>query len=137
MPLLGDATISSSPVSSVPLLQAYAKDISSAAETISIYCASNAIPHPSFSPEAPSVTIPSTAPLHVQEARQKLIASAAGIRQLATEPAEYLPNLAIHVRSTPPFIFTSLCERHMLLPLNEREIIDPMTCLHLCSIDLC
>ena len=109
MPHLRDATISSSPKSSVPLLQAYAKDISSAAETISSYCASNAIAHPAFSPEAPSVTIPSTAPLHVQEARQKLIASAAGIRQLATEPAEYLPNLAIHVRSTPPFLYPSLC----------------------------
>ena len=136
MPHLGDATISSSPKSSVPLLQAYAKDISSAAETISSYCASDAIPHPSFSPEAPSVTIPSTAPLHVQEARQKLIASAAGIRQLATEPAEYLPNLAIHVRSTPPFPYTSLCERHMLLPLYEEKIIDLTSCLHLCSIDL-
>ncbi len=105
------ATISSPPEGSVPLLQAYAKDISSAAETISIYCASNNIPNPSFNPEAPSVTINSTAPLLVQDARQKLIASAVAIQRLATEPAEYLPNLAIQVRSMPPFPSMSLCEK--------------------------
>ena len=44
------------------------------------------------------VTIPPTAPLDVQAARQKMIASAARIQQVVLEPAEYLPNLAIHVR---------------------------------------
>jgi len=77
-------------------LQTYAKDISAAVETMSTYCTSEGLPQPSFDPQAPSVTIPSTAPLVVQDARQKLIASAAGIQQLVTEPAEYLPNLAIH-----------------------------------------
>lgn len=101
---LVESTFPSPPKGSVPLLQTYAKDISSAVETISTYCTSEGLPHPSFNPQAPSVTIPSTAPLAVQDARQKLIASAAGIQRLATEPAEYLPNLAIHVRSTPSFL---------------------------------
>ena len=89
---------------SVPLLQTYAKEISSAVETISAYCTSERLPHPSFDPQAPGVTIPSTAPPAVQDARQKLVASAAGIQKLATEPAEYLPNLAIYVRSTHLFL---------------------------------
>ncbi|KAL8795412.1 MAG: hypothetical protein Q9195_002153 [Heterodermia aff. obscurata] len=79
-----------------PLLQAYAEEIRDAAEIISSYCSSQEIPHPSFHPQAPSVTIPSSAPDAVQNARRKLVASAAAAQQLATEPADYLPHLAIH-----------------------------------------
>ena len=115
MPHLGGNTFSSPPKESVAPLQAYANEISSAAETISAYCASKGLPHPSFDPQASGVTIPSTAPLAVQEARQKLIGSAAKIRQLATEPAEYLPDLAIHVRSIPSFLSHSFCVRKSLV----------------------
>lgn len=80
-----------------PLLQAYAEDIRAAAEIISSYCSSQDIPHPSFHPQAPGVTIPPSAPNAVQNARQKLVASAAAVQRLATEPADYLPHLAIHV----------------------------------------
>ena len=85
------------------LLETYAKDICSAVETMSPYCTAETLPSKSFHPQAPSVTVAPTAPLAVEDARQKLIASAARIQQLATEPAEYLPNLAIYVRLTPSF----------------------------------
>lgn len=98
-----DSTFPSTPQGSLPLLQTYADDISAAVKTISAYCTSEGVSHPSFDPQAPSVTIPPTAPLSVQNARQTLVASAAEIQRLATEPAEYLPNLAIYVRPTPSF----------------------------------
>jgi len=82
----------------VPLLKTYAKRIDAAVEAITTYCASEGLPQPSFDPRAPCVTLPSTAPLAVQDARQDLIASAARIQHLVTEPAEYLPSLQIHVR---------------------------------------
>lgn len=85
------------PGSGVNLLQTYAEDVSSAVKIITSYCS----PAPSFNPHVPNITIPSTAPLAVQHARQKLVATAAAIQSLATEPADYLPHLAIHV--CPPF----------------------------------
>ena len=78
-------------------LSRFAKDVSFAADTITAYCSKQRLPQPSFDPSAPSITIPSTAPLAVRDARQKLIASASAIQQLASEPAEYVPNFAIHV----------------------------------------
>ena len=95
---IGNGIPHSKPNGSLPPLQTYVNEISAAADTITAYCAENALPHPAFDPEAPAVTIPPTAPLDVQAARQKIIASAARIQQVVTEPAEYLPNLAIHVR---------------------------------------
>lgn len=85
----------------LPPLQSYVEEIAVAADTISAYCTENGLPHPAFHPEAPSVTIPPTAPLSVQAARQKIVASAARIQQVVLEPAEYLPSVAIHVRSGP------------------------------------
>lgn len=120
---LVDSTFSSLPNGSVPLLQTYAEDILSAVNTISAYCTDEGLPHPSFDPQAPSVTIPSTASLSVQNARQKLIASAAGIQRLATEPAEYLPNLAIYVRSNV-LHFLSLCKQEKSLYPNLYFVID-------------
>jgi hypothetical protein len=104
MPHLVDSALPSTAKGSIPLLQTYAKDITSAAEIISTYCTSEGLTQPSFDPLAPSVTLKSTTPLDVQDARQKLIASAAAIQKLATEPADYLPNLAVHVRSTLSFL---------------------------------
>ena len=101
---LVNSTFPSPPQHGFPLLQTYAEDICSAVKTISTYCTSEGLPHPSFDPRASGVTIPSTAPLLVQNARQTLVASAAGIQRLATEPTEYLPNLAIYVRSTPSLL---------------------------------
>ena len=93
----------SHPDENLPPLKLYVNEINLAADIITTYCTSNGLPHPTFLPEASSVTIPPTAPIAVQAARQKLVASAARIQQIVTEPAEYLPSLAIHVRSTVLF----------------------------------
>lgn len=78
-------------------LQQYAKDVSAAADTLTAYCAEQGLPQPSFGAHAPTVTIPYSAPLEVQNARQKLVSSAADMQKLAIEPAEFLQNQAIHV----------------------------------------
>ena len=78
-------------------LEAYAQEICSSAKLISGYCSVTGYSHPSFDPQAPSVTLPPNAPLNVQQARQKIIDNASRIQQLATEPSEYLPNLAVQV----------------------------------------
>ena len=90
--------------SSVFPLQTYSNAISSAADIITEYCTSNDLPHPSFRPDAPKVTIPLTAPLAVQDARQTLIDAATKIQQVVTEPTDYLPRLAVHVRSMGSFL---------------------------------
>ena len=59
----------SQPNGSLPPLQTYGNEISAAADTITAYCAENALPHPAFDTEAPIVTIPPTAPHDVQAAR--------------------------------------------------------------------
>jgi 6-hydroxytryprostatin B O-methyltransferase len=79
-----------------PPLESYAQDICSSAKIIDAYCLSAGIPCPSFE-EAPSITLPSNAPPNILEARQKLIGAAFKIQQLATEPSEFVPRLAIHV----------------------------------------
>ncbi|KAL8717160.1 MAG: hypothetical protein Q9225_005570, partial [Loekoesia sp. 1 TL-2023] len=77
-------------------LQQYAKSISSAADTITAYCAANNLPQPSLDPDAPGVKIPATAPVDIHEARQVLIASTTLAQHVVREPAEYLPHLSIH-----------------------------------------
>lgn len=91
------------PKSSVFPLKTYANAISLAADVITEYCTSNDLPQPSFRPDAPRITIPLTAPLAIQNARQTLIDSATRIKQVITEPADYLPRLAVHVRSIGSF----------------------------------
>ncbi|KAG0644952.1 O-methyltransferase [Hyphodiscus hymeniophilus] len=81
-------------------IEAYADEICSAAKIIAGYCALEKIPQPSFEPHAPSVTLPPSAPTHVLEARQRLIGAAAKIQQLATEPSEFLPGLAVQYQLT-------------------------------------
>jgi 6-hydroxytryprostatin B O-methyltransferase len=78
-------------------LETYAEQICSAAKQISAWCALNNHPHPSFDRQAPTITLPTSAPQKILTARQTLIESAFKIQQLATEPNEYLPRLAVHV----------------------------------------
>lgn len=85
-----------------PLLKRYVEKISAAAEIITSYCALEGLPQPSFDPQAPAITLPSTLPDVVLKARHELIDSAARIQQLVTEPAEYLPTLQISVRQPLP-----------------------------------
>ncbi|KAH8585876.1 putative sterigmatocystin 8-O-methyltransferase precursor, partial [Bisporella sp. PMI_857] len=80
-------------------LQTYAETICSAAKVIEGYCLSSNIPCPSFGAGGSRVTLPSTTPLNVLQARQSLLAAALRIQQLATEPSEYIPRLAIHFQN--------------------------------------
>ncbi|TVY85233.1 O-methyltransferase aurJ, partial [Lachnellula suecica] len=82
-----------------PPLESFAQEICSSAKIIDAYCLSAGLPYPTFDPGAPSITLPSNAPTNILEARQKLIASAFKIQQLATEPSEFVPRLAIHFQS--------------------------------------
>ncbi|KAI4166339.1 MAG: hypothetical protein LQ342_000229 [Letrouitia transgressa] len=77
-------------------LETYAEEICSAAKAISGWCLLEGLPQPSFDPQAPSVTLPPTAPQNVLNARQQLINASTKVQQLATEPSEYLPSLATH-----------------------------------------
>ena len=102
-------------------LEAYAEEICSSAKLISGYCSLQGHPHPSFDPQAPSVTLPPDAPLNVQQARQKIIDSSSSIQHLATEPSEYLPNLAVQVSFALPLpnheYHSGDAFRHVLSPV--------------------
>ncbi|KZF26356.1 S-adenosyl-L-methionine-dependent methyltransferase [Xylona heveae TC161] len=76
-------------------LESFAQQICVASKIISAYCQSSGYPHPSFDTEAPSITIPSSAPQYILSARQTLVEAALKIQQLATEPSDYLPRLTI------------------------------------------
>ena len=98
-------------------LQQYARDVSAAADTLTAYCAEQGLPQPSFGPQAPTVTIPYSAPLDVKNARQKLVSSAADMQKLAIEPAEYLQNQAIHVSQEAPHSLRS-CFSYQACSIN-------------------
>ncbi|KAJ6127770.1 hypothetical protein N7471_008987 [Penicillium samsonianum] len=76
-------------------LEGLAETISAAAKVISGYCTLDESPHPSLSPDAPSVVLPHTAPEYVRQARQQLLSAAKEALQVAAEPSEYLPMLAV------------------------------------------
>src|SRR5436853_1352055 len=80
-----------------PPLETYAEQICKSAKIISAYCVEIGYPQPSFDPQAPTITLPPSAPQNVLSARQMMITAAFKVQQLAAEPREYLPNLAIHV----------------------------------------
>lgn len=82
-----------------PPLEVYAKEICAAAKIISAYCLEHGLPHPSFDAQAPSVTLPSTAPPGVLRARQTIHTASLKIQQLATEPNEYLSYQAVHLQN--------------------------------------
>ncbi|TAQ84671.1 hypothetical protein B7494_g7015 [Chlorociboria aeruginascens] len=68
-------------------------------ERTSAYCSSNGYPNPSFDPQAPSITIPPTAPLHVLVARETILSSALKIKQLVVEPSDYLRYQAVQFQN--------------------------------------
>lgn len=84
-------------MSTMSPLEAMADELSAATKIITGYCTLEGILQPSFDPEAPSVTIPHAAPRYVREARQRLLSASKKLLQLATEPSEYLPNIAVQV----------------------------------------
>ncbi|KAJ5151389.1 uncharacterized protein N7482_010641 [Penicillium canariense] len=76
-------------------LESLAETISAASKVISGYCTLEENPQPSLGPDAPSVVLPHTAPEYVRQARQQLLSAAKEAIQLAAEPSEYLPMLAV------------------------------------------
>ncbi|KAM3065297.1 hypothetical protein ACMFMG_004318 [Clarireedia jacksonii] len=76
-------------------LEQLAEAITQNSQIISSFLRENSLPCPSFDPEAPLSAIPTTAPEHIANARQKLIDAAMGVFQLTTGPSEYLPHLAL------------------------------------------
>lgn len=80
-------------------LERLAETISAAAKVISGYCTLEESPQPSLGPDAPSTMLPHTTPEYVRQARQQLLSAAKEAMQLAAEPSEYLPMLAVQVCS--------------------------------------
>jgi transcriptional antiterminator len=81
----------------ISLLKTYERDLQLSIKSITDYLEENGMSDISSDVGATNLSLPPTAPTSVLEARQNLISSAYTIQQIATEPAEYIPYLAIHV----------------------------------------
>jgi 6-hydroxytryprostatin B O-methyltransferase len=92
-------------------LEEFADQIPANAKVISDFLRSNGLPLPSFERDAPTTTIPASAPSEVRAARQKLMEGALRTFQLALGPSEYLPNLAVGV-SPPVFLCVKSLYQH-------------------------
>jgi hypothetical protein len=71
---------------------------------VSDYLQKNNLPQPSFERNASLTFIPPKSPSHIQQAHQALMEAALKLFQLASGPIEYIPNLALGVRSPNPCI---------------------------------
>ncbi|KAF3399425.1 O-methyltransferase bik3 [Talaromyces pinophilus] len=80
----------------ISLLKTYERDLQLSIKSITDYLEENGMSDISSDVGATNLSLPPTAPTSVLEARQNLISSAYTIQQIATEPAEYIPYLAIH-----------------------------------------
>lgn len=79
-------------------LRAYAEQVVSAAEIIDSYCRENNLLDAAVN-SAQSISLLHSAPQDVLVARQTIINSASKLQQLAVGPYEYLPYIALQVRS--------------------------------------
>lgn len=78
----------------------FADQVADTARAIAAYCKSQGHPEPTLYPtdsEKSLDILPSSAPLDIQIARQDLIDAAKRVQQIATDPAQFLPELAVHV----------------------------------------
>lgn len=80
-------------------LDHHVAQLASAAQTISSFEQSNGFAKASVNGESQDGALSSSAPQPVREARQTVIESAMKIQQLAVGPNEYLPYLALNVRT--------------------------------------
>ena len=78
-------------------LEALATKIQENASRISAFLRGSDHSLPSFNVDAPTTTLPASAPAEVHAARQALMDAALKAFQLAAGPSEYLPNLAVGV----------------------------------------
>lgn len=91
-------------MSSLSPIEKYAEQVSLSAKALSEYLRANNHPQPSFNRDAPTVTLPASAPRDIVLARRELTEAAFKIFQLAVGPSEFLPHLIADVR------------HHILLP---------------------
>lgn len=80
------------------LLEDLATRIQENAGRISSFLRGNGHSLPSFDVDAPTATLPASAPTEIHAARQALMEAALQTFQLAAGPSEYLPHLAVGVR---------------------------------------
>lgn len=113
-------------------LEAYAHEICAAAKIISGYCTLEGSPHPSLDPEAPSITLPHDAPENVQAARERMVGAAAKIQQIATEPCEYLPNLAVQYQRISAIRW--LCHFQVLACIPHQGSVPYVDVASICSV---
>ncbi|KAF2166409.1 hypothetical protein M409DRAFT_54760 [Zasmidium cellare ATCC 36951] len=77
----------------------FADQVADTARAIAAFCKSRGYPEPTLHPsetEKALDILPVDAPLDVQIARQDLIDAAKRVQQIATDPAQFLPELAVH-----------------------------------------
>jgi 6-hydroxytryprostatin B O-methyltransferase len=91
-------TMSNVEVRSKSTLDELADQIQQNANIISDFLQSNGHQSPSFERNAPTYTLPTSAPSEIRVAREALMGAALQIFQLAAGPSEYLPNVAVGVR---------------------------------------
>lgn len=78
----------------------FADQIADNARVIAAYCKSRGHPEPSLHPvdsEKALNVLPSDASLEILTARQDLTDAAKRVQQIAIEPDQFLPELAVHV----------------------------------------
>lgn len=89
-------------------LQELADQVQQNARTITTFLRSHGHPSPSFERDAPTSTLPPSAPAEIRTARLALMGAALKAFQLAAGPSEYLPNLAVGVNSRLCFHFVQI-----------------------------
>nr|QKG86290.1 O-methyltransferase [Aspergillus sp. FM242] len=77
------------------LLETLSTKIQDNAGSISSFLRCNGHSLPTFNVDAPSTTLPASAPTEIHAARQALMEAALQMFQLAAGPSEYLPHLAV------------------------------------------
>jgi hypothetical protein len=78
-------------------LEGLTGEIAAAAEVLSTYCGNvNAYPDP-VPPTVPQSVVPTDAPSEAHQARRSIIANAANLQTLLSEPADFIQRLAIQV----------------------------------------
>lgn len=87
---------------SLSAIEQYADQISRSAKTLSDYLRANNQPQPSFERDAPTSTLPASAPEDIALARRELTEASFKVFQLAVGPSEFLPHLTANVSLLHP-----------------------------------
>jgi hypothetical protein len=85
-------------MTSLSQLEAYTSEIAAAAKSLSSYCRNVDGPMDSVQANLPQGLVPPEAPGEAHRARRSIIANAAKLQTLLSEPADFLQRLAAQVR---------------------------------------